>query len=93
MPPAPCLIALGLVLLTSACGPAAVKPIGVTTATAKRCPTAAPVLDSSCEGFAVGTSCLYADDSVGCSCLAVPPSQRSEEHPFPRAWRCGEHGE
>lgn len=59
----------------------------------KPCPSEAPVIDSSCEGFDVGTSCLYAENSVGCSCSEAPGGERGEESPRTRIWRCGEHGE
>jgi hypothetical protein len=59
----------------------------------KPCPREAPVIDSSCEGFEIGTSCLYAEDSVGCSCSETSVSERGEERPLTRVWRCGEHGE
>jgi hypothetical protein len=57
------------------------------------CPATQPPIDSSCEAFEVGTGCLYANDAVGCSCMAVNPAEQTPDAPWKRAWRCGEHGE
>jgi hypothetical protein len=59
----------------------------------KPCPREAPVIDSSCEGFDLGTACLYAEDSVGCACSAAPAGEHEEGRSLTRVWRCGEHGE
>ena len=57
------------------------------------CPAQQPVIDSSCEAFARGLGCIYADGAVGCSCMATLPAERGDDHPWTQVWRCGEHGE
>jgi hypothetical protein len=92
-----------LLLIAPACASGARRPIAAvasppTSAAAARpapkpCPSEAPVIDSSCEGFEIGTACLYAEDSVGCSCAETSAGERGEVRPAGRVWRCGEHGE